>query len=93
MKIKIDFSFDKLGGIFLTKKDNGNPNISEVNERLNSQLDEEDYAVNEKSSTIEATNRKLNEAFNDEQDHSSINAPTYMYNNTPAIKINRKAES
>ncbi|MFC4320794.1 hypothetical protein [Litchfieldia salsa] len=64
---------------------------NEANIKLNKEL--EDTTVHTLSNDVEQTNRKLNEEFYDGSEKAAENmAPTYLYNNTPAIKINEKSK-
>ncbi|MBD8069163.1 hypothetical protein [Bacillus sp. PS06] len=63
---------------------------NEANIKLNQTL--EDSAVHTNATSIESTNEKLNHAFYEGDDRAEDIAPTYMYNNTPAIKINEKSK-
>ncbi|MBY6052317.1 hypothetical protein LIS77_21665 [Cytobacillus firmus] len=64
-----------------------NDNTAETNIRLNEKL--EDLTVHSQISSkteTEDANLKLQEAMNNRNEKQNM-APTYLYNNTPAIKI------
>ncbi len=46
----------------------------------------------EQMSRAEEANHKINEGFNDDGARANDIPPTYLYNNTPAIKINVEKE-
>lgn len=64
-----------------------NDTTAETNIRLNEKLEDltVDSQINSKTETEDA-NLKLQEAMNNCNEKQNM-APTYLYNNTPAIKI------
>lgn len=67
-----------------------NKDVNDVNIKLNSQLDDDDIHATKKSNTTAEINKKINENFAHGAEDNGLAVPTYIYNNTPAIKINNK---
>ncbi|WP_147535261.1 hypothetical protein [Bacillus marasmi] len=65
---------------------------NEANDKINQILEDSQTPplAEEGLSTEAMTNIKLNTAMNDNHINDSEQAPTYLYNNTPAIKINER---
>ncbi|MBT2687490.1 hypothetical protein J7I93_04760 [Bacillus sp. ISL-47] len=60
---------------------------AETNIKLNEKLEDQNIHSKMSSRTeAEDANLKLQEAMNNREEHQNM-APTYLYNNTPAIKI------
>lgn len=76
------------------QKDEQNIQITnEANIKLNRILEDGDTPTSVENLTEEtAANLKLDAAMNKTQANHSDPAPTYLYNNTPAIKINEKVD-
>ncbi len=61
-----------------------------INETLNDSVRDID---NDKPKTeSEAANRKIDEYFEDDKSANDKTAPTYLYNNTPAIDVDGEDE-
>jgi hypothetical protein len=63
---------------------------NDANIKINDEL--EDGTIRTHSDGIEKTNQKLNNEFYEGGEEAENMAPTYLYNNTPAIKINEKSK-
>ncbi|WP_078545622.1 hypothetical protein [Litchfieldia alkalitelluris] len=61
-----------------------------ANMKINQTL--EDSQMRTEGHDIEQTNQKLNDEFYEGSDEGREIAPTYMNNNTPAIRISGKPE-
>lgn len=60
---------------------------AETNLKLNEKLEDQNVHSRMSSETeTEDANLKLQEAMNNREQHQNM-SPTYLYNNTPAIKI------
>ncbi|WP_026583938.1 hypothetical protein [Bacillus sp. J33] len=60
---------------------------AETNVKLNEKLEDQNVHSRMSSKTeTEDANLKLQEAMNNREQHQNM-SPTYLYNNTPAIKI------
>jgi hypothetical protein len=67
--------------------------VNETNLKLNEQLNDGDIVSfasgGKEANSVADANMKIQQAHDSDYEQDGI-LPTYMYNNTPAIKINRK---
>lgn len=68
----------------------GKKSTEEANIELNQEMNGEKTSLGNQTSTEEA-NMKLNRHFNADHHPEEI-TPTYLYNNTPAIKVTKEKQ-